>query len=257
MWILFVAILILSGGLTIIDAPARSRRHAAEREAVLQALSRFRTYATEASVFGALERVQHERMSARTMRAHLVALEEDGAVLAYSSGETESLVRRYRLLLEVSQDTILASPAPQGSGALTVYHDGSCPLCAAEISIYKRAYGAKVFTFVDVADPNVILPPDLTRQLALSRFHVQDASGTLVSGAAAFAVLWRALPRWRWLGQLVGAASVLPLAEKAYQASAPLRPHLARLIIFLGVSRIASSPGKRHGLTRRPQGGDD
>ena len=62
--------------------------------------------------------------------------------------------------------------------------------------------------------------------------------GQLISGAAAFARLWRTLPGWRWLGRVVdlrvlGARPVLPLAELAYRLSLPLRPRLARLIARL------------------------
>ncbi|MDP4021538.1 DUF393 domain-containing protein [Methylobacterium sp. NEAU 140] len=121
--------------------------------------------------------------------------------------------------------------------ALTVYYDGGCPLCRAEIGHYRRCAGAERIAFVDVgrAAPRTALGPDLDRDAALARFHVRGGDGRLVSGAAAFARLWRALPAWRWLGRLVdlrvfGLQPVLPLADAAYRLSLPLRPRLARLI---------------------------
>jgi predicted DCC family thiol-disulfide oxidoreductase YuxK len=120
---------------------------------------------------------------------------------------------------------------------LTVYYDGGCPLCRAEIGHYRQCRGAERIAFVDVgcAAPEAGLGPDLGRADALRRFHVRDADGRLVSGAAAFARLWRVLPNWRWLGRLVelrvfGLQPLLPLAEAAYRLSLPLRPQLARLI---------------------------
>ncbi|AYO82185.1 thiol-disulfide oxidoreductase DCC family protein [Methylobacterium brachiatum] len=123
------------------------------------------------------------------------------------------------------------------SSDLTVYYDGGCPLCRAEIGHYRQCRGAERIAFVDVGRtaPEVGLGPDLDRADALRRFHVRDADGQLVSGAAAFARLWRVLPQWHWLGRLLdlrvfGLRPLLPLAEAAYRLSLPLRPRLARLI---------------------------
>jgi len=115
---------------------------------------------------------------------------------------------------------------------LTVYHDGACPLCAAEIALYRRARGAEAITFVDAAPPDTeaVLGPELSREAALARFHVRDGHGRLVSGAAAFAALWRTLPSWRWLGRVVGSWPILPLAELAYHAFLPLRPYIVRAL---------------------------
>jgi predicted DCC family thiol-disulfide oxidoreductase YuxK len=109
---------------------------------------------------------------------------------------------------------------------LTVYYDGACPLCRAEIDYYRARLGADRIAFVDVssADPG----DGLSCAVALARFHVREADGRLLSGAAAFARLWRALPGWRWLGRLVGTRAVLPVAELAYRGFLPLRPRLSR-----------------------------
>jgi predicted DCC family thiol-disulfide oxidoreductase YuxK len=110
---------------------------------------------------------------------------------------------------------------------LTVYFDGSCPLCRAEIDHYRRCRGADGIAFVDVSAGTAA--PDLSCAVALARFHVRDGEGRLHSGAAAFARLWRALPGWRWLGRVVGTPVLLPVAELAYRGFLPVRPHLSRL----------------------------
>ncbi|KAA2244072.1 thiol-disulfide oxidoreductase DCC family protein [Salinarimonas soli] len=109
---------------------------------------------------------------------------------------------------------------------LTVYYDGACPLCRAEIDYYRRRPGADAVVFVDVSTT----PPGegLSCATALARFHVRESDGRLVSGAAAFARLWRALPGWRWFGHLVGSPPILPLAELAYRGFLPLRPRISR-----------------------------
>jgi predicted DCC family thiol-disulfide oxidoreductase YuxK len=85
------------------------------------------------------------------------------------------------------------APAPP---ALTVYYDGACPLCRVEIAQYRRQQGADVLRFVNAA-AHTACGPGLSHAQALARFHVRDAEGRLLSGAAAFARLWQHLPRWR------------------------------------------------------------
>ncbi|MDQ0449266.1 thiol-disulfide oxidoreductase DCC family protein [Methylobacterium aerolatum] len=135
----------------------------------------------------------------------------------------------------------MEQPRRAGETELSVYYDGGCPLCRAEIDHYRRCEGAERLRFVDVGReveaPS--LGPGLGRDEALRRFHVRDEQGRLVSGAAAFARLWRTLPGWRWLGRLLdlrlfGFRPLLPVAELLYRLSLPLRPRLARLVARRG-----------------------
>jgi predicted DCC family thiol-disulfide oxidoreductase YuxK len=119
-----------------------------------------------------------------------------------------------------------AVPAPE----LTVFFDGTCPMCRAEIGVYRRCDGAAQIAFVDVAAiKNGQVAPGLDQASAMARFHVMRSDGTLTSGAAGFARLWLALPGWRWLGRFVMSPVVLPLAELAYRLFLPMRPALQRL----------------------------
>lgn len=117
----------------------------------------------------------------------------------------------------------MAGTAP----ALTVYYDGACPLCRVEIAHYRRQQGADALRFVDVAGP-AACGPDLSREQALARFHVRDADGRLLSGAAAFVSIWARLPRWRWGARIAALPPVLALLELGYRAFLPIRPALSR-----------------------------
>ncbi len=111
----------------------------------------------------------------------------------------------------------------------SVYFDGSCPLCRAEIAHYQRQAGAESLCFVDVSKPDADLPAELTREAAMARFHVRDADGAIVSGAAAFVSVWRTLPRWRWAARVASLPGVTPALELGYRLFLPVRPWMSRL----------------------------
>ena len=114
--------------------------------------------------------------------------------------------------------------------ALTVYHDGSCPLCRLEIGQYQRERGSERIDFVDVAQPSANPGSDLPRSDAMRRFHVRLPSGELKSGAAAFLEVWKTLPRWHYVAAIARLPGALPVLEAGYRAFLPLRPALARMI---------------------------
>lgn len=108
---------------------------------------------------------------------------------------------------------------------LTVYYDGSCPLCLREIAFYRRRADAR---FVDVSRP-AALPPDLSERDAMARFHVRDGE-RLVSGAAAFAALWRHTPGLRLAGRIGSLPGVRHALEFLYRAFLIVRPAIQRAV---------------------------
>jgi predicted DCC family thiol-disulfide oxidoreductase YuxK len=110
---------------------------------------------------------------------------------------------------------------------LTVWYDGACPLCIREIALMRRLDKHRAIDFVDVAPANAACPID--RTLLLARFHAQETGGPVLSGAAAFAAMWRAIPLLRPLGLLARNRTVLALLECTYTAFLKVRPRLQRL----------------------------
>lgn len=110
---------------------------------------------------------------------------------------------------------------------LTVFYDGACPLCNAEIGLYRGCAGAEHIVFVDVsAAATTTVAPGLDKAAALKRFHVRSADGRLVSGAEGFGHLWLALPGWRWMGRIVLLPGILQVAELVYRGFLVVRPAL-------------------------------
>lgn len=109
---------------------------------------------------------------------------------------------------------------------LTVWYDQSCPLCRREIAAMRWLDRAKRIEFIDVSAANSACPLD--RAAMLARFHAME-NGKILSGAAAFAAMWRAIPiLWP-----LGMASKLPVFERllewGYFHFLKIRPRLQRL----------------------------
>ena len=113
--------------------------------------------------------------------------------------------------------------------SLTVYFDGACPLCQAEINHYRKQEGAGAICFLDVSRSGEMLAVDLTKQRAMKRFHVRGNDGSLLSGAAAFVAVWSTLPRWRLAARLAALPGILTILEVAYRLFLPVRPAASKL----------------------------
>ena len=111
--------------------------------------------------------------------------------------------------------------------SVTVWHDGGCPLCRREIALMRRLDRRRAINFVDVSDGASQCPADRTALLA--RFHASE-DGRMLSGAAAFAAMWRAIPLLRPLGLIARNATVLAVLERAYGVFLRRRPALQRLV---------------------------
>lgn len=114
-------------------------------------------------------------------------------------------------------------PAP--NHGTTVYYDGGCPLCRAEIDIYQKSPGGDRVCWVDAsACSDQDLGPALNRSDALARLHVRQADGALASGARAFVQIWAVLPKWRWLASLARIPGAIQVMEWGYVLFLKVRP---------------------------------
>ncbi|NNC38298.1 MAG: DUF393 domain-containing protein [Acidimicrobiales bacterium] len=112
-------------------------------------------------------------------------------------------------------------------------------MCRYEIEFYNRRSGADKIDWVDVSRPDNT-PPEITCELAMSRFHVCTPTGKLIDGGAAFAELWKQLPAFRWFGVAFSLPPLRWVLNIAYSIFLPLRPYLQR--VFTRFSRPAKLP---------------
>jgi len=110
---------------------------------------------------------------------------------------------------------------------VTVWYDSQCPLCLREVRLMQRLDTAQRIRFVDAVNAEDC---PLDRGELLARFHAREANGPVVSGAAAFAAMWRAIPLLRPVGRAAQWPPLLWLLEKSYLGFLKIRPRLQRLL---------------------------
>ncbi len=110
---------------------------------------------------------------------------------------------------------------------LTLFYDGACPLCQAEILFLSGRNQAKLLDFIDINsvqfDPKKV---GVSCEAALVAMYGQYASGQLIQGVSVFPEAYRRanLPRMAWL-----------FSRK------PLQPFLSLAYLFFAKNRHAIS----------------
>ena len=112
---------------------------------------------------------------------------------------------------------------------LLVWYDGACPLCRREIALMRRLDRRGAIRFVDVAEEGTGGACPIDRAELLARFHALE-QGRLLSGAAAFAAMWRAIPLLRPLGLAARNPWLLSGLERLYVRFLRVRPVLQRAL---------------------------
>ena len=113
---------------------------------------------------------------------------------------------------------------------LTVFYDGACPLCEREINFFKNRSGAEQVDWVDVSNSDEeYVHQGLSREEAMSRFHVVTSEGEILSGGSAFAGLWRSISIFKPLGWMFRIKPLAWLLDRLYDYFLKHRPRLQKL----------------------------
>ena len=112
-----------------------------------------------------------------------------------------------------------------------VLFNDDCPVCSFEINHYAD-YAKRTGLPIQFDDLNgpARAAWGIDEDTAARRLYVLH-NGSLTSGIPAFVVLWREMPRYRWLVRIVGLPGIRQVASVAYDyVLAPLiyRWHLRR-----------------------------
>lgn len=113
-----------------------------------------------------------------------------------------------------------------------VLYNADCPVCNFEIQHYAQYSGDNELPIqFDDLNSDARLQWGLDADTAARRLYVLH-DGALTSGIPAFLVLWAQMPKYRWLGKVVGLPVIKQFASALYDyVLAPViyRWHLRRL----------------------------
>ena len=121
----------------------------------------------------------------------------------------------------------MSSPGNQHEPLVTVWYDDDCPLCVREIRLMRRLDRRQAVDFVSIQSATGC--PISTDEL-MERFHARERGEPVVSGAAAFAAMWRAIPLLRPFGLLARFPPALWILEHMYRGFLVIRPWLQRRV---------------------------
>jgi predicted DCC family thiol-disulfide oxidoreductase YuxK len=114
--------------------------------------------------------------------------------------------------------------------SLTIYYDGECPLCLAEIHFLKSRNALGLIDFVDVSAPQYDeVSHQLSCQLALATMQGRLADGTQLEGIPVFAEAYKRanLPMLAWL---FTRPLLTPILNASYYVFAKYRHSISKTI---------------------------
>lgn len=112
---------------------------------------------------------------------------------------------------------------------LTIYFDGLCRVCSAEIDMYRKWPGAARINFVDITDTGFDPLSEGLDPIAVHKhMHARDQQGRLHVGVDAFVAIWQYFEKTRWLATLVSLPPIHLMARIGYEGFARIRKYLPK-----------------------------
>ena len=119
---------------------------------------------------------------------------------------------------------------------MKVYFNGSCNICNAEISHYKKK--TCNINYVDISKNKDEHINHLSKKDLFRRMHVYH-DGKIFSGSESFLVLWDTIPRWRYLSLFLKLPLFRQLWKIAYEG-------LALLLYFKNKKKVRTILEENH-----------
>jgi predicted DCC family thiol-disulfide oxidoreductase YuxK len=130
---------------------------------------------------------------------------------------------------------------------LTLFFDGACPICNAEMHLLRRRDSAGRLRFVDVAAPGFVPPAGAALPAMLAQIHALTADGRWLVGVDTLRATSAAVGR-RWLAALLSVPGTRALWARAYRGFARRRygvsARVAPLLVRAGVVPATALHGR-------------
>ncbi len=121
-------------------------------------------------------------------------------------------------------------PLSRGPDSLTIYYDGLCPLCLAEIHILNARNRRGLMSFIDVSDKAFAdAGHPVSCAEAMAKMHGRLGDGQLLTGVSVFAEAYRRADLG-FLAWLFSRAWMRPILDVGYGWFARYRHSISRVI---------------------------
>ncbi len=105
-----------------------------------------------------------------------------------------------------------------------VFYDDACPLCNREIEHYKGLKAVHSIDWVGIESSwEHVQQYGYSKETLLRRIHAVHSDGSMVSGAAVFALIWSSLEYYRVLGFVVTKFRLVSMMDFFYKYFAEWR----------------------------------
>lgn len=127
---------------------------------------------------------------------------------------------------------------------LTLYYDGACPLCLAEMRNLMRLNTAQRLRFVDIAAPGFAVPEGHTLAAMQGLLHAQAEDGGWLRGVDTFVAMYEAVGV-SWVARALSAPGLRPLADRCYPWVARHRHWAPRWLVRLVFERAQRAAAQK------------
>ncbi|ABM36796.1 thiol-disulfide oxidoreductase DCC family protein [Polaromonas naphthalenivorans] len=128
---------------------------------------------------------------------------------------------------------------------LTLYYDGSCPMCHAEMHNLMLRNTRELLAFVDISVPGFSgQPPGATQHDLMTLMHARQADGTVIKGVDVFRLAYAAAGLG-WVSALFRLPVVSTVADRLYPYLARYRNRIPRRLVQLAFETAARRAAAR------------
>jgi predicted DCC family thiol-disulfide oxidoreductase YuxK len=112
---------------------------------------------------------------------------------------------------------------------LTLFFDGKCSVCVAEVDVYRKLDTDNKLNYVDISSPRfdaslVDIPEDRLNKY----FNIQLEDGSFVEGVDSFIEIWKRVPKLKALAKIASFKPIHFVMHLSYLLFAEIRPYLPK-----------------------------